>query len=39
MKLKLTHIGLSLLAGTAALVCAVSPAQAADIPHSRLRPT
>jgi hypothetical protein len=30
MKLKLTHIGLSLLAGTAALVCAVSPAQAAD---------
>ena len=30
MKLKLKHIGLSLLAGTAALVCAVSPAQAAD---------
>ena len=30
MKLKLTHIGLSLLAGTTALVCAVSPAQAAD---------
>src|ERR1039457_7506350 len=30
MKLKLTHIGLSLLAGTAALVCAVAPAQAAD---------
>src|ERR1019366_6228170 len=30
MKLKLTHIGWSLLAGTAALVCAVSPAQAAD---------
>jgi arylsulfatase len=30
MKRKLTHIGLSLLAGTAALVCAVSPAQAAD---------
>src|ERR1039458_6471264 len=30
MKLKLTHIGLSLLAGTAALFCAVSPAQAAD---------
>src|ERR1017187_5842810 len=30
MKRKLTHIGLSLLAGTAALVCAISPAQAAD---------
>ena len=30
MKLKLTHIGLSLLAGTTALVCALSPAQAAD---------
>ena len=30
MKLRLQHIGLSLLAGTAALVCAVSPAQAAD---------
>ena len=30
MKRKLTHIGLSLLAGTTALVCAVSPAQAAD---------
>jgi len=31
MKTKiLQHYGLSLLAGTAALVCAVSPAQAAD---------
>ncbi len=30
MKRRLTHIGLSLLAGTTALVCAVSPAQAAD---------
>jgi arylsulfatase A-like enzyme len=30
MKRELTHIGLSLLAGTMALVCAVSPAQAAD---------
>ncbi|MEI7939792.1 MAG: arylsulfatase [Verrucomicrobiota bacterium] len=30
MKLRLQHIGLSLLAGTAALVCALSPAQAAD---------
>jgi arylsulfatase len=30
MKLKLTQIGLSLLAGTVALTCAVSPAQAAD---------
>jgi arylsulfatase A-like enzyme len=30
MKPKLKHIGLSLLVGTAALVCAVSPAQAAD---------
>ena len=30
MKSKLKHIGLSLLVGTAALVCAVSPAQAAD---------
>ena len=30
MRAKLTHIGLSLLAGTAALVCATSPAQAAD---------
>jgi arylsulfatase A-like enzyme len=30
MKPKLKHIGLSLLAGTAALVCAISPAQAAD---------
>src|ERR1035438_7908788 len=30
MKPGLKHIGLSLLAGTAALVCAVSPAQAAD---------
>jgi arylsulfatase A-like enzyme len=30
MKRRLTHIGLSLLVGTAALVCAVSPAQAAD---------
>ena len=30
MNLKVKHIGLSLLAGTAALVCAVSPAQAAD---------
>ena len=30
MKLSIKHIGLSLLAGTAALVCAVSPAQAAD---------
>jgi hypothetical protein len=30
MKPKLKYIGLSLLVGTAALVCAVSPAQAAD---------
>jgi hypothetical protein len=30
MKSRLKPIGLSLLAGTAALVCAVSPAQAAD---------
>src|SRR5260370_10089061 len=30
MKLKLKHIGASLLAGTATVVCAVSPAQAAD---------
>jgi arylsulfatase A-like enzyme len=30
MKPKLKHIGLSLLVGTAALVCVVSPAQAAD---------
>ena len=30
MKPRLKHIGLSLLAGTAALVCAVSPVQAAD---------
>jgi arylsulfatase len=30
MKPKLKCIGLSLLVGTAALVCAVSPAQAAD---------
>jgi arylsulfatase A-like enzyme len=30
MKPKLKHIGLSLLAGTAAFVCALSPAQAAD---------
>ena len=30
MKLIAKHLGLSLLAGTAALVCAVSPAQAAD---------
>ena len=30
MQPRLKHIGLSLLAGTAALVCAVSPAQAAD---------
>ena len=30
MKPKLKHIGLSLLAGTAALFCAVNPAQAAD---------
>jgi hypothetical protein len=30
MKPKLKYIGLSLLVGTAALVCAVGPAQAAD---------
>ena len=30
MKPKLKHLGLSLLAGTTALVCAVSPARAAD---------
>ena len=30
MKPKLKHIGLSLLAGTAALLCTTSPARAAD---------
>ena len=38
MKLRLRHIGLSLLAGTAALFCTVSPAQAVDTPHNRARP-